>query len=251
MSAMLEVIDLSKNFGGLHAVSDLSFSVQQGELMGIIGPNGAGKTTLFNLLSGFLKPTGGDILLRGKSVVGKKPYEMVARGISRTFQIVRPFHQLTLLDNVMVPLQSPKIRKMNRNLMKNQQRAAAILEEVGLADKMHLLAAEISHGDLRRLEMARALATNPELILLDEPFSGLAIPEIESLSTLIRNLREAGQTIVIIEHVLRQLMKLVERIMVIHFGTKLADGTKEEIAQDQMVIEAYMGEKGEMIDVPS
>ena len=251
MGVILEVVSLSKNFGGLQAVNSLDFTVKQGELMGIIGPNGAGKTTLFNLLTGFLSPTSGDIIFKGNSVARKKPYEIVELGISRTFQIVRPFQQLTLLENVLVPLQSPKNRGQNRNRAENQRRAARILDQVGLADKMHLLASELSHGDLRRLEVARALATNPELILLDEPFSGLAVPEIESLSVLIRSLREAGQTILIIEHILRQLMKLVERIMVIHFGAKLADGTKEEIAKDERVIEAYMGEKGELIDVPT
>ncbi|MFH0845210.1 MAG: ABC transporter ATP-binding protein [Pseudomonadota bacterium] len=251
MDAILETVHLSKKFGGLEAVTNLSFSVGKGELMGIIGPNGAGKTTLFNLLTGFLSPTSGDIVFNGRSIVGKKPFEIVSRGISRTFQIVRPFQQLTLLDNVMVPLQAPKNRKKNRDFMKNQERAAGILDQVGLADKMLLLAADLSHGDLRRLEVARALATSPDLILLDEPFSGLAISEIESLSDLIRKLREGGQTIIIIEHVLRQLMKLVERILVIHFGAKLADGPKEEMARDPKVIEAYMGEKGEEIDVPS
>ncbi|MFH1481061.1 MAG: ABC transporter ATP-binding protein [Pseudomonadota bacterium] len=251
MDAILETVHLSKKFGGLEAVTNLSFSVGKGELMGIIGPNGAGKTTLFNLLTGFLSPTSGDIVFNGRSIVGKKPFEIVSRGISRTFQIVRPFQQLTLLDNVMVPLQAPKNRKKNRDFMKNQERAAGILDQVGLADKMLLLAADLSHGDLRRLEVARALATSPDLILLDEPFSGLAISEIESLSDLIRKLREGGQTIIIIEHVLRQLMKLVERILVIHFGAKLADGPKEAMARDPKVIEAYMGEKGEEIDVPS
>lgn len=249
MSVILEVTGLTKHFRGLQAVSSLDFTVTSGEIMGIIGPNGAGKTTVFNLLTGFLIPTSGNIIFKGESIVGKKPHEIVHQGIARTFQVVRPFHQMTVLDNVVLPHLSPKNRKRNKNRRENEKHAARILDQVGLANKMYLLAGVLSHGELRRLEVARALATSPDLILLDEPFSGLALPEIDPLSLLIKGLRETGLNIIIIEHRLRELMKLIERILVINFGLKIADGTPEEIAKDEKVIEAYMGKKVGLADV--
>ena len=241
MKVILEVVGLTKQFRGLEAVSNLDFTVINGEIMGIIGPNGAGKTTLFNLVTGFLIPTRGNIIFKGKSIVGMKPHQIVDYGMARTFQIVRPFNQLSLLDNVVVPLLSPKNRKRNKNRRENEKRAARILDQVGLANKMNLPAGMLSHGDHKRLEMARALATSPDLILLDEPFSGLSLPEIDSLSLLIEGLRETGLSIIIIEHKLRELIKLIKRILVINFGLKIADGIPEEIAKNEKVIEAYMG----------
>jgi branched-chain amino acid transport system ATP-binding protein len=245
MSILLQVEGLSKNFGGLSAIRNLEFAVERGENVGIIGPNGAGKTTLFNLLTGFLEPSAGNVTFKGKSIVNMKPNQIVDRGISRTFQIVRPFSNMTVLENIMVPLQCPKNRKENRNLMGNQRRAAMFLEQVGLADKILLLAAELSHGDLKRVEVARSLAAKPDLLLLDEPFSGLATKEISALSDLIKNLNEDGLTIMIIEHKLRELMKLVKRVLTLNFGVKIADGTPEEIARNEAVIEAYLGKGGE------
>jgi len=244
MSNFLEVVALSRTFGGLHAVSDLDFTVEKEEIVGIIGPNGAGKTTLFNLLTGFLVPTEGDVIFEGESMVRKKPHQIVDRGIARTFQIVRPFQQLTVLDNVMVPHLSPKNRKRNKRRAENQRRSVRILDQVGLGDKMHLFAADLSHGDLRRLELARALAAEPALLLLDEPFSGLASKEIELLLTLIENVSESGLTIIIIEHKLRELMKLVKRVITLNFGKKIADGTPQEIVKDEAVIKAYLGKGG-------
>ncbi|MCJ7685520.1 MAG: ABC transporter ATP-binding protein [Desulfobacteraceae bacterium] len=244
MSNFLEVVALSRTFGGLHAVSDLGFTVEKEEIVGIIGPNGAGKTTLFNLLTGFLVPTGGDVIFKGESMVRKKPHQIVDRGIARTFQIVRPFQQLTVLENVMVPHLSPKNRKRNKRRAENQRRSARILDQVGLGEKMHLFAVDLSHGDLRRLELARALAAEPALLLLDEPFSGLAGKEIERLSTLIQGVSESGLTIIIIEHKLRELMKLVKRVITLNFGKKIADGTPQEIVKDEEVIKAYLGKGG-------
>jgi branched-chain amino acid transport system ATP-binding protein len=245
MDALLQVEGLAKRFGGLDAVFDLDFTVEAGEIMGMIGPNGAGKTTVFNLLTGFLEPTKGDITFKGENIVNRKPNQIVDRGISRTFQIVRPFLNMTVLENVLVPLQAPKNRKVNKGRMENQRRAAGLLEQVELADKMLLLAADLSHGDLKRLEVARSLAAKPDLLLLDEPFSGLATKEISALSDLIKNLNDDGLTIILIEHKLRELMKLVKRVITLNFGVKIADGTPEEIAKNEAVIEAYLGKGGE------
>ncbi|MBW1781606.1 MAG: ABC transporter ATP-binding protein [Deltaproteobacteria bacterium] len=244
MSNFLEVVGLSINFGGLYAVSNLDFTVEREEIVGIIGPNGAGKTTLFNLLTGFLVPTEGNVIFKGKSMVRRKPHQIVDRGISRTFQLVRPFQQMSVLENVMVPHLSPKKKRKNKGRAENQRQSARILDQVGLGDKMHLLAADLSHGDLRRLELARALAAEPELLLLDEPFSGLASKEIEVLLTLIRGVSERGLTIIVIEHKLRELMKLVKRVITLNFGKKIADGTPQEIARNEAVIKAYLGKGG-------
>jgi branched-chain amino acid transport system ATP-binding protein len=245
MDAFLQVVGLSISFGGLHAVSDVNFQMDRGEIVGIIGPNGAGKTTLFNLLTGFLRPTRGEVIFKGQNIVGKKPHRVVDCGIARTFQIVRPFQQLSVLDNIVIPLQCPKSRKLGRNRIENQREAARILGQVGLADKLNLVAGEISHGDLRRLEVARSLATGPDLLLLDEPFSGLAAMEIETLSSLIVKLNNGGLSIIIIEHKLREMMRLVKRVITLNFGVKIADGTPEEIARDESVIKAYLGKGGE------
>ena len=238
----MEVQELTKYFGGLGAVRNVSFALNRGEMLGIIGPNGAGKTTLFNLLTGFLKPSGGKINFKGESIVGLKAWDIVNKGMARTFQIVRPFHQLTGLENVVISCLSPRgAAQANQGA---EGRAWKLLESVGLSGKERMLAKDFPHGDLKRLELARALATDPELLLLDEPFAGLGLKEIYSLSPLIQKLSQEGHSIIIIEHKLRELMKLVKRVMTLHFGEKIADGTPDELSRDQGVIEAYLGKGG-------
>jgi|YelNatPaOPRAMG01_1025707.scaffolds.fasta_scaffold25943_3 branched-chain amino acid transport system ATP-binding protein len=239
---ILHVERLTKNFGGLAALSQVTLEIQRGEVVGIIGPNGAGKTTLFNLISGFLRPDSGNIVFRGESIAHKKPQEIVARGIARTFQIPRPFHNLKVVENVAVPLIVTKRRKGSG--VSKLEIAHALLERVGLGGKKFMKAGDLSEGDLKRLELAKALATEPELVLLDEPFSGLSSTEIEGLVPLIRELSEQGTTVLIVEHKLRELMKLVRRVVVLNFGQKIADGRPEEIAADKVVIEAYLGAGG-------
>ncbi len=238
----MEVQELTKYFGGLGAVRNVSFALNRGEMLGIIGPNGAGKTTLFNLLTGFLKPSGGKINFKGESIVGLKAWDIVNKGMARTFQIVRPFHQLTGLENVVISCLAPRgAAQANQGA---EERAWKLLGSVGLSGKERMLAKDLPHGDLKRLELARALATDPELLLLDEPFAGLGLKEIYSLSPLIQKLSQEGHSIIIIEHKLRELMKLVKRVMTLHFGEKIADGTPDELSRDRGVIEAYLGKGG-------
>jgi len=241
MEDILTVESLSKRFGGLYAVHDLHFSVQAGQIVGIIGPNGAGKTTLFNLLTGFLRPDSGTMLFNGEEIVGKKPHEIVTKGVARSFQVVRPFHQMSVLQNVLVPSLSKKLLKKSLSRASHEANARELLESVGLGEKTGFLAADLSHGDLKRLDLARALATEPDLLLLDEPFSGLAKAEIDVLLPFIEALNNKGLTIIIIEHKLRELMKLVKRVIAFDFGVKIGDGTPEEIANNEAVIKAYLG----------
>lgn len=243
MGIILETQELTKYFGGLGAVRGVSFVLQEGEMLGIIGPNGAGKTTLFNLITGFLQPTRGNVCFRGKKITGLKPHEIVRRGIARTFQLVRPFHQLTALENVIISCLSSRRARQEKN-GGVEEKAKELLENVGLAGKEDMLAKDLPHGDLKRLDIARALATAPEILLLDEPFAGLGLKEISSLSPLIQRLSQEGHSIIIIEHKLREMMKLVGRVIALNFGEKIADGTPEEISRNERVIQAYLGKGG-------
>jgi len=240
---LLEVENLTKRFGGLTAVKDVSFHVNEGEIVGIIGPNGAGKTTLFHLISGFLEPDSGTVKFKGDNVIGLAPHKVVNKGIARTFQVVRPFRHLPVIANVMVALKSPRGSKKIEWIKTMERKAAEILEDVGLSEVMLEPAEQIGHGDLKRLEMAKALATEPDLLMLDEPFGGLNPLETDYLTkSLMRmHLDEPTRGILIVEHKLYALMKIVKRVIVLHEGEKIAEGTPEEIAQNKQVIEVYMG----------
>jgi branched-chain amino acid transport system ATP-binding protein len=240
---LLEVENLTKRFGGLAAVNNISFHVDEGEIVGLIGPNGAGKTTLFNLIAGFLKPDSGTVKFRGENIIGLTPNEIVNKGIARTFQVVRPFRHLPVIANVMVALKSPRGNKKIEWLQTPERKAIDMLEDVGLTELMLEPAENVGHGDLKRLEMARALATEPDLLLLDEPFGGLNPLETDFLMKSIQrvHLDEPTRGIVIVEHKLYALMQIAKRVIVFHFGEKIAEGTPEEIAKDKKVIEVYMG----------
>jgi len=238
---MLEVEKLKKSFGGLVAVNNVSFIVDEGEIVGIIGPNGAGKTTLFNLITGFLKPDSGRILLRGEDITGLPPYKIANKGLARTFQIVRPFRHLPTIANVLVALQSHRGKRRIEWIKTPERKAMEMLEDVGLSDMALEPAENLSHGDLKRLEMARAMALEPELLLLDEPFGGLNPVETEYMIKTIQRLHLDGHTMVIVEHKLHALMKLVKRVIVMHYGEIIAEGTPEEIAENKKVVEVYLG----------
>ena len=237
MATLLEVERLSKRFGGLQAVKDLSFTVAEGEIVALIGPNGAGKTTAFALVSGFLAPDEGEIRFRGRSIVGRTPHEVCALGISRTFQIVRPFPRLSVLHNVMVGalLRHPDVAAA-------RARAQAVLDEVGLGSKRDHPARGLTLAERKRLELARALATEPTLLLLDEVMAGLTATETERLVELIRAINRRAVAILLIEHVMRAVMTVSQRVVVLGGGQLIAAGPPAQIVNDPGVIEAYLGD---------
>jgi branched-chain amino acid transport system ATP-binding protein len=243
MGVILQIKNLTKRFGGLTAVNDVSFEINRGSLVGLIGPNGAGKTTLFNLISGFEKSNTGSIWFDGVNVTRYSPYRRVYQGITRTFQIVRPLRRLTCLDNVIVGCMSPRGKARSEGIGVDKL-ASTILSSVGLIDKARIPPIILPFGDLKKLEIARALASNPELLLLDEPFSGLSHEEQMIIVELIKQLNYEGHTIMIAGHVLRELMAIVPRVIVMHQGKLIADGPPKEVANIKTVIEAYLGRGG-------
>jgi len=239
---MLEGIGVSKKFGGLAAVSNFDFSVVEGQIVGLIGPNGSGKTTLFNVITGFYPPDTGRVIFKGREITHHKPYQIAKLGIARTFQIVRPFLELSVLDNVAIAVLYG--RENMGSMEKGRARALELLKFVGLESKKDVLAHQLVAVERKRLELARALAIKPEFLLLDETFSGLSDTEIQEAIRLIYRIRDdLGVTIFLIEHVMKAVMGTCEKIIVIHYGLKLAEGRPEEVSQNPLVIQAYLGKR--------
>jgi branched-chain amino acid transport system ATP-binding protein len=238
---MLETQGLGRRFGGLQAVSDVSLSVPEGQVLGIIGPNGAGKTTVINLLTGHLKPTTGRVLIDGRDVTGARPWTIAQAGVARTFQIVKPFRGLSVRENVAVGiLYGPQgARHMSQAL----KAADSVLEDVGLSGLGQRAPGELSVADARRLELARALALRPRLLLLDEVMAGLRHAEIEPSLQLIRALQTRGITIIVVEHVMKAILAVCDRVVVLHQGRVLTSGDPRQVMADPRVIEAYLGHR--------
>ncbi|MDQ1609652.1 MAG: branched-chain amino acid transport system ATP-binding protein [Microbacteriaceae bacterium] len=249
---IVEVKNLTVKFGGLVALDDVSFTIKRGEILGLIGPNGAGKTTAFNAMTGVYKPTSGDVLLEGKSIKGRKQHAITRLGLARTFQNIRLFGEMTALENVVVGLDARHrtsvvgaLLRLPRHIREEKtaiDRGMALLEFVGIASQAGVLARHLPYGYQRRLEIARALATDPKVLCLDEPAAGFNPAEKEELMALIRTIRADGYTVLLIEHDMKLVMGVTDRIVVLEFGRKLADDTPTVIRNDPRVIAAYLGE---------
>jgi branched-chain amino acid transport system ATP-binding protein len=234
--SLLELKDVTKSFGGLQAVGNMAFSIERDDIFGLIGPNGAGKTTVFNLINGYFRPTAGEIFFKGERIDGLKPYEICRRGLARTFQVVKPLARLTVLENVMV---SAFCRTDHRDEARAMAlEAIAFTEMESWRDR---LAGSLPLGMRKRLEMARALATKPDLLLLDESFAGLNPAEVEKTIAIVRKIHGSGVTILIIEHNMRVIMSISRRLLCMCYGERISQGTPQEVADDPRVIEAYLG----------
>lgn len=236
---MLEIRNLTRVFGGLTAVGDVSMHIGKGDFVGVIGPNGAGKTTLMNLITGYLPPSSGDICFEGQSLAGLAPYQISHRGIGRTFQVVRPFSEMSVEDNVMTGALFSGRRA--RSLAAAREAAALPMELTGLTDKRNVMAGALTLGEKKKLELARALATNPRLLLLDEVMGGVNRGEVDELMLVLQRIHAAGVTIVMIEHLVEVIIALSMRVVVLNFGRKLFEGAPQEVVEHPDVIESYLG----------
>ncbi len=250
---LLQVENLTKDFGGLRAVDDISFAIGKDEMVGLIGPNGAGKTTIIRLITNILRPTSGKVIFKGEEITGLKTAKIVNKGIASTFQVVKPFRNLPVAANVMVACLSPKSRRKGEWVKTVELRALDALEFCGIADLALEQASVLSHGDLKRLELARAIATEPELLLLDEPFGGLSPAETTLIARSLKRLHKGGRfgrlhsegpAMLIVEHKLSELMKIVDRVIVINFGKIIAIDIPDNIIRNREVIQAYIGKGG-------
>jgi ABC-type branched-subunit amino acid transport system ATPase component len=247
--SILEVSNLTKDFGGVRALNNVDLTVGRGELLGVIGPNGSGKTTLVNLVSGFVKPTAGRVVFQGKNITGWPPHRVADLGLVRTFQMVRPFYKLAAFKNMIVPLTSHRVRRQVGGKYGDRKAVAKdLLEEVGFErDSAVILktASELPHGYLKRIELARCIALEADLIILDELFSGLSLAEVATIVPVIEKLRVQGRTIIMIEHRLKELFRIADRVAVLNFGEKIAEGQPESVMEDEAVKSAYLGSKVE------
>ena len=235
--SLLEVRNVSKLFGGLAASSDVSFTIEKGEILGLIGPNGAGKTTLFNIVDGFYPPTKGQVLFKGQVISGLKPHQICKLGIARTFQVVKPLQRMSVLDNVIA---SAFLRAKNK--AEAVEIALETIHFTGLDQDRDVISRGLPLGKRKKLEIARALATQPELLLLDESFAGLNHSELNDSIEIIKKIKARGITIMIIEHHMKVIMSISDRIVVINYGQRIAEGTPQEIRNNPLVVEAYLGE---------
>jgi branched-chain amino acid transport system ATP-binding protein len=240
---ILEVINVTKRFGGLTAVDNVSFKVEPTEVLGIIGPNGSGKTTLFNLMTGFLRPDKGSIIFNGTNIVGKKPHQIANMGMIKTWQLVKPFLRMSVLDNVLVALY------VRNGIIKGEDeyrlvgRATEILELVGLNHRKYATAEILPQGEKKRLELARALATEPRVLMLDEPTGGLTTTETNEIIRVVEKIKESKITVILIEHNMKFIMDVCDRIIALNYGKKIAEGSPEQVSKNSEVLKAYLGEK--------
>jgi branched-chain amino acid transport system ATP-binding protein len=242
---LLRVDRLSKAFGRVRAVDEISFEVRAGEALGIIGPNGSGKSTLVNLVTGFVRPSSGRVEYRGRDITGIAPHRAVRLGIARSFQMARPFYNLPVYRNVVIPVYSPRSRaRMGASFGDRDEAAIHLLEDVGFdrdSPVPYKKAGELPHGYLKRLELARCLALDPDLIILDELFSGMSMSEVAGVLPVLEKIRAAGKTLIMVEHRLRELFRVVDSVMVLHFGRAIAAGAPREVMATREVVEAYLG----------
>lgn len=243
--SLVEISGLCKAFGGVMAVNQLDCIINKGELLGIIGPNGSGKTTLVNLITGFVKPSSGRILYNGTNITRLAPHKIVRMGIARTFQMVRPFYQLPAFKNMIIPLYSPRVKGLAGGKYGDRDAVALdLLEEVGFERDSFVAykpAGALPQGYLKRLELAKAIALQPDVIILDELFSGLSLAEVASIVPIIEKLKQEGKTIIMIEHRLKELFRIADRIMVLNYGQKIAEGVAEDVMESDAVKNAYLG----------